>query len=81
MRSRWTRALEFSWNEEVEPKELKEFFEQHGGISGCARHAARALATRPISGWDDHGPNEREEYNAPRWEKEEWDRMKDHRGR
>ena len=35
--SRWTAALRFALAEGVESKELGTFFNQHGGIAGCAK--------------------------------------------
>ncbi|ANW00079.1 hypothetical protein [Bradyrhizobium icense] len=78
-RSRWTRALEFAWNEEVEPDELVWYLQQNGGLSGCARKAARGLP-RYYSEEEDENDDEPEdgdeeedcEINPPRWEKEEW---------
>lgn len=43
LRSRWTRALEFAWNQKVEPDDLLPFIRRNKGLTGCAHLAARAL--------------------------------------
>jgi hypothetical protein len=82
-RSRWTRALEFAWNEEVEPNELVWFLGQNGGLSGCARRAAKGLPRYNSEKEDEENGDDvvdddvdDGEINPPRWEKEEEDRMK-----
>lgn len=79
-RSRWTRALEFAWNEEVRPKELIWFLGQNGGLSGCARCAAKGLPRynseeEDEDGSEDPGDDDDFEISPPRWEKEVWDRF------
>jgi hypothetical protein len=39
--SRWVRALEYASMKGVRPEHLMYIFEQHGGIAGCARLAAK----------------------------------------
>jgi len=76
-RSRWTRALEFAWNEEVTPGELIWFLGRNGGLSGCARSAAKGLPryNRDEEEEDDNsdgsGDDDDGEISPPRWEKEE----------
>ncbi|WP_271500881.1 hypothetical protein [Bradyrhizobium sp. CCBAU 11357] len=41
MRSRWTRALEFAVQEQIEPQALARFMSAHSGISGCADLASK----------------------------------------
>lgn len=71
LRSRWTRALEYAWNEEVAPEDLIAFFRRNKGIAGCARLASRALPrgkSRRTSedDWSDDSP----EHNPLRYERE-----------
>lgn len=74
MRSRWTRALEYAWNEEIEPDELIGFIKENKGLAGCARYAARALPRRRAQrdDWVDDGF----EPNPPRFEQETLARWK-----
>jgi hypothetical protein len=39
-KSRWVRALEYVYSENVSPSRLRKFIRSHGGIAGCARLAA-----------------------------------------
>jgi len=82
-RSRWTRALEYAWNEEVTPEQLIWFLGQNGGLSGCARSAAKGLARynteeeeEEEDNSDDSGDDDDDEISPPRWEKEEEDRIR-----
>jgi len=81
-RSRWTRALEYAWNEEVTPEQLIWFFGQNGGLSGCARSAAKGLPRynrdeeEEDDNSDDSGDDDDDEISPPRWEKEEEDRIR-----
>lgn len=71
-RSRWTRALECAWNEEVSPDELLLFFRRNKGIAGCARLAAESLplrrSTRRTS--EDDFADDRPERTPMRYEQE-----------
>jgi hypothetical protein len=83
-RSRWTRALEFAWNEETEPEHLIWFLGQNGGLSGCARFAAKGLPRYNYADEDEDEDDESNsgdddddcEINPPRWEKEEEERLR-----
>jgi hypothetical protein len=78
-RSRWTRALECAWNEEVSPDELLLFFRRNKGIAGCARLAARGLPKRrgQRTSFDDFSNVEEHDLpNPPRFEKEAVDSKK-----
>lgn len=46
MRSRWTRALEFAAQEQIEPQALARFMSAHSGISGCADLASKTKPKR-----------------------------------
>jgi hypothetical protein len=39
-KSRWVRALEYIYSENVSPSQLRKFIASRGGIAGCARLAA-----------------------------------------
>lgn len=45
-KSRWVRALEYIYSEDVAPSQFRRFISGHGGIAGCARQAVRVNRKR-----------------------------------
>jgi hypothetical protein len=54
-KSRWVRALEYIYSENVLPSRFPEFIRSRGGIAGCARLAVNAnrKRRRPGGDWND----------------------------
>jgi hypothetical protein len=54
-KSRWVRALEYVYSENVSPPQFRKFVRTHGGLAGCARLAARLnrKRRRPGGDWND----------------------------
>jgi hypothetical protein len=59
-KSRWVRALEYAYSENVPAKGFRKFVRRHGGLAGCARLAAQVDRKRKrprrdcVEGdWDD----------------------------
>ena len=73
----------YAGTEEVTPDQLIWFFGQNGGLSGCARSAAKGLPRynteeeeEDDDNSDDSGDDDDNEISPPRWEKEEEDRIR-----
>jgi hypothetical protein len=47
--SRWTRAMEYALDRDINPANLQHFLKRKGGIAGCARLAAKQLSKRRTS--------------------------------
>ena len=59
-KSRWVRALEYIYSEDVPPSRFRKFVRANGGLVGCARLAAqehskrrRPQRNRGEGDWDD----------------------------
>jgi hypothetical protein len=54
-KSRWVRALQYIYSEDVPPSKFRRFIRSHGGIAGCARQAVRVnrKRSRPGGDWND----------------------------
>jgi hypothetical protein len=44
--SRWTRAMEYALDMDINPGNLQHFLKRNGGIAGCGRLAAKRLSKR-----------------------------------
>ena len=51
-KSRWVRALEYVYSEDVPAREFERFIRAHRGLAGCARLAAQANRKRRLPGGD-----------------------------
>jgi|ERR1700722_835516 hypothetical protein len=54
-KSRWVRALQYVYSENVSPSQFREFIRHHGGIAGCARLVVNVnrKRRRPGGDWND----------------------------
>jgi hypothetical protein len=54
-KSRWVRAIEYIYSEDVSPSKFSKFVRSRGGIAGCARLAVDVSRKRrrPGGDWDD----------------------------
>lgn len=54
-KSRWVRALEYIYSENVPPSRFRRFLRNHGGVAGCARLAVSLYRKRrrPGGDWND----------------------------
>ena len=54
-KSRWVRALEYVYSENVSPPKFRKFVGTHGGVTGCARLAVSLYRKRgrPGGDWND----------------------------
>jgi hypothetical protein len=54
-KSRWVRALEYIYSENVSPSQFRKFVRTRGGVAGCARLAVNASRKRrrPGGDWND----------------------------
>ncbi len=51
-KSRWVRALEYVYSENVSPSQFRNFVRNHGGVAGCARLAVIISRKRRRPGGD-----------------------------
>lgn len=51
-KSRWVRALEYVYSEDVAPAQFRRFVSGHGGVAGCARLAVEVSRKRRRPGGD-----------------------------
>ena len=51
-KSRWVRALEYLYSEDVAPSRFRRFVGDHGGVAGCARLAVEVSRKRRRPGGD-----------------------------
>lgn len=51
-KSRWVRALQYIYSENVPLSQFRKFIQAHGGIAGCARMAVHVSRKRRRSGGD-----------------------------
>jgi hypothetical protein len=51
-KSRWVRALEYVYSEDVAPSRFRRFVGGHGGVAGCARLAVEVSRKRRRPGGD-----------------------------
>jgi len=54
-KSRWVRALEYIYSEDVSPSKFSKFIRTRGGVAGCARMAVKLnrKRRRPGGDWND----------------------------
>ena len=54
-KSRWVRALEYVYSENVPPSQFRKFIASRGGVAGCARLAVKVSRRRrrPGGDWND----------------------------
>jgi hypothetical protein len=54
-KSRWVRALQYVYSENVSPSQFRQFIHRHGGIAGCARLVVNVnrKRRRPGGDWND----------------------------
>jgi len=51
-KSRWVRALEYVYSEDVSSSQFRKFVRLHGGVAGCARLAVNVSRKRKRPGGD-----------------------------
>jgi hypothetical protein len=51
-KSRWVRALEYVYSEDIAPSRFRKFVRSNGGVAGCARLAAQVNRKRRRAGGD-----------------------------